>query len=150
MQTPLPPKTLVPARSLDVHFYTLYHRKQHCLKCGAVHEHSDILARYPIPSGYGGAPCKFSKDVEFNLKVQVVQMDDGTIPFCHECYEPNMLHHLPTKTISMTKIVPSWVGAGTVPEPAKPKAAPKPKAPKLDEVEYQWKTGGLTADDLDF
>ena len=126
-------------------FYRLIHHRHQCQRCGLVHAHSEIFAMVAVGSGFNGAPCYTTGDLQFNIPIKTETRPLVTTPFCHMCLHPDIVKHLPKPTPdSQRPPAPSWVGMGlTQPKPDRPKSAarqnnsPKPakKAPSIDDLD---------------
>src|SRR5262245_25725570 len=129
----MPPITHVDPKQVLPSFYKLFYHRIICKHCGITHSHSDVYAAVAIRAGFTYVPLKTLSDLEYNLPVKVETLEATSTPFCHMCWHPGMLNHLP-KPIQPAPVPPTWVAAGV----DKPKKAPKPIGPKT-----------YTIDDLD-
>lgn len=129
------PKHLTPT------FYKMFYRRVKCQHCGTTHSYDQIVAMVQVAGGYNGVPVKSMGDVEYNLPIKVETVDLETTPWCHLCFHPDLLKHLPKADPTKQRPqAPSWAGTGL----SKPKPQPKPKPAKDSS-----KPKTYTIDDLD-
>jgi hypothetical protein len=82
------------------HKYILYIHSQSCNSCGSTHKHSEVYGETHIKAQSGGKyitnrrPVSAMTQVKYNLPITVIP-HQTTVPFCHICFRPAMLSHLP-------------------------------------------------------
>jgi hypothetical protein len=121
----IPPKTLIDPTGHTPIAYKLFHRRQECRGCGNTYVHCEVMAMIPHPvvrTGFIYVPCYTQKDLLFNVPVRVETKALEATPFCHNCWRPGMLSHLPTPRPQPPKVAPSWISG-------EPKASGPSKTP---------------------
>lgn len=137
MPDPIPITHANPQRDVP-HHYRLFERTNVCAHCGAEYSYSEVFAAMPYRSGFSLAPCNSAGDVAFNLPVKVEKTPFKTIPFCHQCWKPGMLNHLPRPqvAVNVAPAKPTWASQPSQPTAAKdkPKSTKDKKPPSLDDL----------------
>lgn len=103
MQT-IPIHLAPPDRDIVPHSYVIHLHSQLC-RCGSLHEHSELYAKTHLRRTDGDhwgrkyvtnlRPIHKPEEVQYNLPIETIKLDVKRIPFCHECYGPATLTHLP-------------------------------------------------------
>ncbi len=138
------PISLIDAKSIVPTFYKMFYFRTKCTYCGIIHSHDEVFAAMQLVSGVSMVPLKNMADIHYNLPVKVETINK-TSPFCHMCWNPEMLKHLPMADAAKQRpITPSWAGTGVNPNSAAAKAHKTKPDTKPKKKVY---TG--TIDDLD-
>lgn len=137
------PISLINPKSVTPTFYRMTYRRIKCNHCGLIHSHDEVYAMVAVASGFTRVEIKSMSDVMWNLPVKVDTAALDTTPWCHICWNPDLLKGLPKPdAASQRPVTPSWAGTGINPNSKAAKDAKDAKKPK----KKVW-TG--TVDDLD-
>jgi hypothetical protein len=88
-------------------------KTQFCQGCKTKHLHSELYAG-TLARGGGMVWSAITKpsDFRYNLNIEVLQHQTTVTLFCHECFNPNVLNHLPRQTADEQRQAASWIGSG--------------------------------------
>ena len=134
------PKTLIDPKTVTPSFYKMFYHRVKCQHCGLVHSYSEVFAYVAVASGYTAIvpPLKSMGEVEYNLTVKVESQEMRSSPWCHMCWNPDLLKGLPKADAQRQRpIAPSWAGTGLNPNSKAAKDKPKkgPKTYTIDDLD---------------